>query len=140
MAHFKLTEETKLNNFGVKLFRIEATVAIPSKGIKKGDGGGFIENECNLRGDAWVSGDARVYGNAWVCAKKAFTKGWFIGGDDSGKITDITAQTGSTYWKNQYVLGDYEINDIEPQSKDQTINIEGKEYSIAEIKSKLSVE
>ena len=45
----------------------------------------------------------------------------FVGGGDSGKITDITDKTGSTYWKNQYVLGDYEITPIEDEkSKELT--------------------
>jgi len=54
-----------------------------------------------------------------VYAKMSFTKGWFIGGDDTGKITDITEKTGSTYWKNQYVLGDYEITPIEEEKKEE---------------------
>lgn len=66
----------------------------------------------------------------WGTALKAsFTKGWFIGGDDSGKITDITDKTGSTYWKNQYVLGDYEITPIEDKKKEiETIEIGGIKY------------
>jgi len=41
--------------------------------------------------------------------------GKFIGGSDSDKFTNITDKTGSTYWKNQYVLGDYEITPIEEE-------------------------
>jgi hypothetical protein len=66
-----------------------------------------------------------VYGDALVSAKANFTKGKFIGGDDSGKITDITKQTGSVYWKNQYVLGDYEINPIEEEE-----SLSGQEVSV----------
>ena len=72
-------------------------------------------------------GNAQVYGNAWVSAKASFTKGWFIGGDDTGKITDITDKTGSTYWKNQYVLGDYEITPIEEEKE---ISLKGKEVEV----------
>ncbi len=73
---FKLTAESKINAFGIKLFRIEATVDF--KDIKKGDKGGWLEAETVKNGDARVSGnawvfgdaevfgDARVYGNAWV--------------------------------------------------------------------------
>ena len=81
--------------------------------------------------NAKVSGKARVYGNAWVygdamvSAKANFTKGEFIGGDDSGKITDITKQTGSDFWKNQYVLGDYEITPIEEEK-----SLSGQEVSV----------
>lgn len=80
---------------------------------------------------------ASVSGDAWVSLKASFTKGWFIGGDDSGKITDITDKTGSTYWKNQYVLGDYEITPIEDEKKDiETIEIGGIKYSKKEVKKK----
>ena len=129
---YKLTSEFKIW-CGIKLYQIEATENIDRFGVKKGDKGGYIEKKSNLdvfgnawvsgnarvygnarvSGNAWVSGDARVFGDARVSLKASFTKGWFIGGDDSGKITDITEKTGSTYWKNQYVLGDYEITPIE---------------------------
>lgn len=68
---YRLTEETKKQR-GVTLYRIEA---IESFGpVKAGDKGGCIEKEQNLShtgdarvyGDAWVYGDAQVYGNAWV--------------------------------------------------------------------------
>ena len=128
---FKLTVETKLNAWGIKLFRIEATVDIVQRGVKKGDKGGWLESEevdgnarvygnawvygnAEVYGDAWVYGNAEVYGNARVSGKKAYTKGWFIGGDDTGKITRIEDQMGTDYWPAQYVLGDFEINDIDP--------------------------
>ena len=133
---YKLTTNTK-RWAGVTLYQIEYLK--PFMGITKGDLGGWIENESNLSqegnayvsgnarvygnacvfGDAYVSGsacvfgDSRVYGNARVSAKANFTKGRFIGGDDSGKITNITNKTGTTYWRNQYVLGEYEITPIE---------------------------
>ena len=58
--------------FGVQLFRIKALISF--EGVKKGDVGGYVENEKNLSqyGNAWVSGNAKVYGdaevsgNAWV--------------------------------------------------------------------------
>ena len=90
-----------------------------------------VFGNARVYGNAMVSGDALVYGNAMVSAKKAFTKGWFIGGDDSGKITNITKHTGSTYWKKQYVLGDYKIKDIE-EEKPETIEIGGKTYEITD--------
>ena len=54
--HFKLTNETKVNAFGVTLFRIECT--IDCKWAKVGDKGGWVEKENNLDGNAWVCGDA----------------------------------------------------------------------------------
>ena len=121
---YSLTSNTK-DWLGTTLYQIKAEVSFGC--IAKGELGGYIEKENNLSqdGNAWVSGnarvsgDAQVSGNAWVSgnarvyAKASFTKGWFIGGDDTGKITDITDKTGSDYWKNQYVLGDYEITPIE---------------------------
>ena len=72
--------------------------------------------------------NARVYGNARVSAKASFTRGRFIGGDDSGKITDITDKTGSTFWKHQYVLGDYEISSIEDEKKE--VDLSGQEVEV----------
>jgi len=166
MKNFKLTDEYITNAYGVKLFRIEATVDIESRGIKKGEKGGFVEKEENLfgnawvygdakvygnarvYGDAWVYGDAKVYGDAWVygnarvygdaevSGNKHYTKGWFIGGDDTGKITNVTDQMGTDYWKAQYVLGDYEITDRTPEKKDnpKEIQIDGATYVLREDK------
>ena len=67
---FELTKETKVNLFGVKLFRIKAKV--DGKYYKKGEIGGWVEslelksgNE-RITQNAWVSGDAEVYGDARV--------------------------------------------------------------------------
>ena len=131
-AKFSLTNNTKIWR-GITLFQIKAEASFGA--ITKGELGGYIEKEANLSvsGNAWVYGDAMVYGNAWVygdariCAKASFTNGWFIGGDDSGKITEITDKTGSNYWKKQYVLGDYEITPIdEPKEK----SLVGQEVSV----------
>ena len=68
--YYELTDEFKVNVFGIKLFRIKCTRKIKYANV--GDLGGFVEKEDNLSGDAWVSdnaqvsGDARVYGDAWV--------------------------------------------------------------------------
>lgn len=93
-----------------------------------------VSGNAQVYGDAWVYGNARVFGNAQVYAKASFTQGWFIGGDDTGKITDITAQTGSNYWKNQYVLGDYKIEPIEEEVKTKKfVEVEGKKYELIEV-------
>ncbi len=65
MKKYRLTSETKLL-FGRALYRIEA--AVDMKFARKGDKGGWVESEKNLSHDdsAWVSGSARVYGNARV--------------------------------------------------------------------------
>jgi hypothetical protein len=61
MQKYKFTNETQ-QYFGRTLHRIVATRNFGT--VKKGDLGGFIENEGNLShfGDCWVFGDARVYG------------------------------------------------------------------------------
>lgn len=58
MKHFKLTTETKVNAWGVTLFRIELTA--DCKWGKKGDKGGWIESENLQNGNAWVYGNART--------------------------------------------------------------------------------
>ena len=71
MTKYKLTRNKK--SWGLTtLFQIEALCDFGD--VKKGELGGWIEKEENLdqEGDAWVSGNARVYGdalvsgNAWV--------------------------------------------------------------------------
>ena len=99
-------------------------------------GNARVYGNAQVYGNAWVYGNAQVYGDARVTAKASFTKGWFIGGDDSGKITNITDKTGSTYWKNQYVLGDYkitslkeEIEEVSLSGKKVSVTLDGKTYS-----------
>ena len=79
MKKFELTNEFITNMFGTKLFRIRALVEFGD--VEAGELGGYVEKESNLGhddnawvygnarvyGDAQVSGDARVYGNARVC-------------------------------------------------------------------------
>ena len=62
---YKLTDET-INFCGKKLFRIKALKDFED--VKKGDKGGFIEDEHNLShdGNSWVYGNAMVCGNARV--------------------------------------------------------------------------
>jgi carbonic anhydrase/acetyltransferase-like protein (isoleucine patch superfamily) len=95
-------------------------------------GNAWVSGNAWVYGNARVSGNAQVYGDAWVSAKASFTKGKFIGGDNSGKITDITNKTGSIYWNNQYVLGDYEITPIEDEKSlsgtEVTVTVGGKTY------------
>ena len=67
MKKFELTAESKINIFGKKLFRIKALISFGD--VEEGETGGWIEKEENLEqssGDAWVSGNAEVYGNARV--------------------------------------------------------------------------
>ena len=65
MKKFELTSEF-VTFLGKKLFRIKALISFGN--VEEGELGGYVEKEENLSndGNAWVSGDARVYGNAWV--------------------------------------------------------------------------
>ena len=68
MKHFEFTGETKIF-LGVTLRRIRATVTFTlacGLTVHKGDEGGWIEKESNLCENAWVSGNARVYGDAFL--------------------------------------------------------------------------
>ena len=71
---YELTGEFIEHWSGKKLYRIRALVSFGV--VVAGQLGGFVESEKNLDqslsgnawvyGNAWVSGNARVYGNAWV--------------------------------------------------------------------------
>ena len=82
MKKYELTNETKTLAGGTVLHRIRTLRDIPRFGVKAGELGGFVEGENNLSQDgyAWVSGDARVFGNAKISGDaevygKAFVSG-----------------------------------------------------------------
>ena len=78
MKKFELTTD-RIEENGTALYRIKALIDFGD--VKAGDFGGYVEKEENLSqsgnawvyGNAWVcdnssvSGDAHVFGNAWVC-------------------------------------------------------------------------
>ena len=68
MVKYKFTSETILW-FDKTLHRIRALIDIKEHGVKKGDMGGWVEDERNLSHDgaAWVGGLAKVYDAAQVC-------------------------------------------------------------------------
>lgn len=69
MKKYEFTGETKKSGIvgNITVRRIRATVAFGL--VEIGELGGWIEKEENLsqKNNAWVFGDAEVYGNAWVC-------------------------------------------------------------------------
>ena len=71
MRKFELTTDTKMF-LGRKLFRIKALISFGN--VRAGDMGGYIEKEENLSqsGNAWVSGDAKVFGNADYATASGF--------------------------------------------------------------------
>ena len=64
MKKFELTTESITNEAGKKLFRIKALIDFGD--VKAGEPGGYVEKEGNVSQDdnAWVSGDALVFGDA----------------------------------------------------------------------------
>jgi hypothetical protein len=98
MKTFELTGETKVNAFGITLFRIRCTVAIEKYSIKPGDIGGWIESEevngnARVSGNAWVYGDAQVSGNARVGTQRELC--WFsIFGSRNGTTTAYRIKGG----------------------------------------------
>jgi len=66
MKKFILTDVSKEIN-GVKLYQIKALTSFNN--VKAGDLGGWVEKESNLShyGDAWIYGDARIFGNDEIC-------------------------------------------------------------------------
>ena len=145
---YKLTDETIIK-YGVILYRIQAIKSFANvgkgdlggfiakeKNLSQNNDSWVYDNarvygeaqvygEARVYGEAWVSGEAWIYGNTQVSgnarlmAQLSYTKGCFIGGENSQKITNITDKTGSSYWKAQYVLGDYEISPIEKTIKEK---------------------
>ena len=82
--YFKVTTESKVNLFGITLFRLELT--IDCKWGKAGDKGGWVESEflpngnARVSGNAWVSGDAHVSGNAQVSGNAhVYGNAWVYG-------------------------------------------------------------
>ena len=76
---YKITEETKIF-LGKTLHRIVCVTAFAN--VSAGDTGGWIESGKNLDqdGDAWVSGNARVYGNARVSGyARVYGDAWVSG-------------------------------------------------------------
>jgi len=62
---YVLTDEG-VEEGGLFLYRIQALRSFG--GVRSGELGGYVESDYNLShdGDCWVSGDAKVYGNARV--------------------------------------------------------------------------
>ena len=113
---YELTNNT-INYFGKTLYRIRALRDFEH--IKKGDLGGYIEQENNLShegncwiydnaeifGDAKVYGNAKVFGNAWVSDNvKIFGNAEVFGNDEIPKATTTINKTiNSCQHTNKYI-------------------------------------
>jgi len=118
---FKLTAESKINAFGVKLFRIEATVDIKSRGVSKGDKGGWLSSEkldngnARVSGNAWVFGDAQVFGDARVFGDaQVFGDAWVFGNarvfGDAQVFGDAWVFGDARVSGNAWVFGDAQVS------------------------------
>ena len=107
MKKYELLTDETLEVGGKTLFRIRALKTFKlSNGIEivKGTEGGFIEKEHNLShyGNAWVDGDARVsgdawvYGNAWVSGDAQVTGDAWVTGNDIFTISNIGSRNNTT--------------------------------------------
>ena len=124
-----LTTDTK-THCGRTLYRIRALVAV-GLSVSAGELGGYIEKEGNLSlvGDAWVSGDARVYGNAcvenrsnWLLVGPAKSSGRFttaykdtylgirvVCGCFTGTVKEFSDQIEKTHKDNKEYLEQYRL-------------------------------
>ena len=105
MKKYELTKEMKTLAHGTVLHRIRALMDIPRFGVKAGELGGFVEGENNLSqdGNAWVSGDSRVYGNALVSGN-AFVSG------DARVYGDAFVFGNALVSGNAFVFGDARVS------------------------------
>ena len=104
MKKFELTTEFITNALGKKLFRIKALVEFGS--VKAGELGGYAEKEENISqdGNAWVSDDACVYGDA-----KVFGNAWVYG--DACVYGDAKVSDNAEVSDNAKVFGDAKVSD-----------------------------
>jgi len=120
MKKYKLTS-IKKEVYGITLFQIQALKDFGN--VKKGELGGWIEKEDNLsqNGNAWVSGNARVYGDLKLIG------GYFYHyKQKSEKIEKVE------------VNGDYELLAREPvldkEAKDEMVSVEISKSTLEALK------
>ena len=117
MKNYKLSDETKTISGNTILHRIVATRTFTlacGLTIPEGDVGGWIEKESNLSDNAWVFGDAQVYGNALVC--------------DNALVYDDARVSG-----NAQVYGNAEVSDHAQVSGDAQIYDNARVYGDVQV-------
>ena len=142
---FKLTTESKVNVFGVKLFRIEALVDIWTANVKKGDKGGWLSSaeldngNARVSGNAWVYGnaevygDAWVYGNAWVYGEIKILSGYLFGMRyNKEEIKYLENKGQEIIYKGELELGKDETAAEEEKVESEIIELNGKKYRLIE--------
>ena len=150
MKKFELTTEFITNALGKKLFRIKALVEFGS--VKAGELGGYAEKEENISqdGNAWVSddacvyGDAKVFGNAWVYGDacvygdakvsdnaEVFGNAWVYG--DACVYGDAKVSDNAEVSDNAKVFGDAKVSDNAEVSGDAWVSDDAKVSDNAEV-------
>ena len=122
---YKLTDETK-EFCGKLLHRIVCVTAFASVAV--GDTGGWVESEKNLSqsGNAWVSGDAKVYGNAELYGDAE------VSGD--AKVYGNAEVSGDAkVYGNAEVYGDAEVSGNAWVSGDAEVSGNAKVYGDAKV-------
>ena len=96
---YELVVDDTITLWGWKLFRIKALIRFGS--VDAGDLGGYVCTEDNLsqEGDAWVSGNAKVWGNAEVSGDAKVWGNAEVSGD-------------AKVWGNAEVSGDAKVSDF----------------------------
>nr|DAX64537.1 MAG TPA: Putative transferase, nesg, ydcK, Structural Genomics.38A [Caudoviricetes sp.] len=105
---YELVVDDTITFWGWKLFRIKALISFGS--VDAGDLGGYIYTEDNLsqKGDAWVSGDAKVWGNAKVSGNAEVWGDAEVSGD--AKVWgDAWVSGDAEVWGNAKVSGDAKV-------------------------------
>ena len=108
MKKFELTTEFITNAIGKKLFRIKALVEFGI--VKAGELGGYAEKEENISqdGNAWVSDNAWVYGDAEVSDNaKLFGRAWVYGDADYALVQGFGTEFRCTTFyrgKNEKIM------------------------------------
>jgi len=106
---YELTNES-INHLGKTLYRIKALKDFNN--VKKGDLGGYIEKESNLSQEynAWVSGNAKVFGNAMVYGYARVYDNAMVYGD--ARVYDNARVSGNAkVYGNAMVYGDARVYD-----------------------------
>jgi len=117
---YKLTKEVK-EEHGRKLYRIKALIDFGN--VKKGEKGGFIEKEENLsqENNAWVSGNAQVYGDARVS-----DNAWVYG--DAQIYGDAWVYGNARVYKPIKLVGGYFYHTKRKAEKIETVDTYNDEY------------
>ena len=124
---FKLTTESKVNVFGVKLFRIEALVDIWTANVKKGDKGGWLSSAELDNGNARVSGNARVYGEIKILSGYLFGMRY-----NKEEIKYLENEGQEIIYKGELELGKDETAAEEEKVESEIIELNGKKYRLIE--------